>query len=132
MEYDATLDTHCESYTVRWLPEEEVILFVPIGSHDIDITVKVIDSFDRIMNGLSTDRIPVNLLIDGERGGSISSKSRQHIAKFMKSSRVAKVSAFNVPALQRTILTFLAMASGKRNKVRIWKTREEAVTWLRS
>ncbi|MFZ5563032.1 MAG: STAS/SEC14 domain-containing protein [Thermodesulfobacteriota bacterium] len=86
---------------------------------------------DRMINRL-LDHIdgPVNLLIDLNRAGKTSSKSRKLFKAFTETSKCRKVALFGMHSVAMIIASFVMGISKNRN-MKFFKERKDALEWLR-
>jgi hypothetical protein len=85
---------------------------------------------DRMINGLA-DAVDgeIDLLIDLNRAGKTSSKSRQLFKAFSETGKCRKVALFGMHPVAMVIASFV-MGISRNRHMKFFKKREEAMEWL--
>ena len=111
-----------------YLGEEGIIYITVVGEKDEKIAVYFRDAFIKIANMVEGE---VGLLIDANKAGQPSSKAREIIQEgVLKHEKTRKVAIFGTNPVIKMVASFL-MGAIRKKYMRFFKTKEEALVWLK-
>lgn len=110
------------------------IIFQVAG--DDGITVKPLQEdlvkLMEIQNELQSQNLPVYLLYDGSKARSPDSGIRKQAIHNMRKLNYVKAAVFGIGSVYlKYVANFIIAGIGKKGKIRIFDTKEEAEKWLR-
>ena len=111
-----------------YLGEEGIIYMTAVGEQDEKIAIDFRDAFIKIANVVEGK---IDLLIDANKAGQPSSKARKIIQEgVLKYEKTGKVAVFGASPPVRVIASFV-MGVTRKKDMRFFKTKEEALAWLK-
>ncbi len=111
----------------HYLIGDDNIFYVTLNG---DVSDEMGIEIDRMINDLVDDVDgEIDLLIDLNRAGKTSSKSRQLFKTFTETGKCRKVALFGMHPVAMVIASFVMGISKNRN-MKFFKNREEAMEWL--
>ena len=73
---------------------------------------------------------PVNVLIDINKQGKLSPEARRAFKELAENEKAGKVAIFGLHPVARVLASFF-MGTTKKRDIRFFKTKEEALAWLK-
>jgi hypothetical protein len=111
-----------------YLDEGNIIHLTSVGEKDEKIATAVKDAYIKIANMVEGK---VNLLLDANKSGQPSSEARRIFREgILEYEKTGKVAVFGMNPVARVIASFIMGVSRKKD-MRLLKTKEEALTWLK-
>ena len=112
----------------RFYLGEDNILYVAVVGEQNERTAtemrKVANKLQNMVEG------KVNFLIDLNKAGTPSSGARRIIKEMHEDEKLAKIAIFGLNPVARVIASFI-MGVAKKKDQRFFKTKEEALAWLK-
>ena len=110
-----------------YLGEDNIIYVIRVGEADEEIATDITNTglkLADLVNG------KVKILADLNKAGKSSSDARKIYQKHLKHNKFDKVALYGLHPVARVIATF-GMGITKKKDVRFFKTKEEALLWLK-
>ncbi|MCX6233314.1 MAG: STAS/SEC14 domain-containing protein [Bacteroidetes bacterium] len=112
----------------RWyLGEDDMLYFTDVGECDEEKVIackKVYLKFINMVEG------KVSLLVDVNKAGKQSPEARKIWKELSEHEKTAKIALFGLHPVARVIASFV-MGISKNKDMRFFKTKEEALAWLK-
>ena len=110
-----------------YLGEDNILYFVNNGEIDEKLALESCDAMLKLRN---LGEEPVHFLIDLNKGGKTSAKARKILQNFTQNNVHGKLALYGVNPIARVLASFF-MGITKKTDMRFFKTREEALVWLK-
>ena len=112
-----------------WVDKEKIINIQLIGSHDKENAESIIEE----INELISKNPNCLILIDMDKIVRPTSQARKLHAQNMRlqANYFKKTAIYGGNTLNRVIANFIIKASGRGDKVKYFRTRENAIEWLK-
>lgn len=110
-----------------YLGEDNVVYITPVGEQD-EKTVLATQHASMKLRSMVEGK--VNMLIDINKAGKPSPKARRMGQEMLENEGIEKVALFGLHPVARVIASFVIGVTRKRD-IRFFKTREEALAWLK-
>ena len=110
-----------------YLGEDNIIYQTLIGKQDEKTVLAIYEANDRLAN---TVEGKVNVLVDLNKAGQASSGARKKGQEMLEDKIFAKVALFGLHPVARVVASFF-MGISRKKDLRFFKTREEALAWLK-
>ena len=110
-----------------YLGEDNVIHVTAVGEADEKMPIGLKEAFDKMENVFEGK---VNLLVDLNKAGKPSPGVRKAGQEILEDERIGKVALFGLQPVARVIASFVMGVSRKRD-LRFFKTKEQALAWLK-
>jgi len=123
---DKELEIRIGESTYR-LGKDNIAYVTIIGEADEKTANRHREAGVKIMNMIEGT---VNVLVDVNKAGKLSSEARGVFRELTENERSGKIAIFGLHPVARVIASFVMGASKKKDQ-RFFKTREEALTWLK-
>ena len=110
-----------------YLGEDNILYGAVVGEADDEmgiILVSAINKFKTIVEG------KMDVLIDANKVGKPSRKTRERIRKNFEGEGIGKVAIFGMNPVVKVIASFIMDVADKED-IRFFKTKEEALVWLK-
>ena len=112
----------------RFYLDEDGIMYVEIaGEHDKQIALEMKDAFLKLL-GMSEGK--VDIFADNSRAGKPSVEAREMFRVLSENEQCGKVAIFGQNPVARVISSFVIGLS-KNKDMRIFKSKDEALLWLK-
>jgi hypothetical protein len=112
----------------RFYLGEDDIMYVEIsGNYDLKVAFELRTAFLKLLHGVEGR---VNLIVDSSRGGKPSQDARKVFAEMMEDERCGKIAVVGMNPVARVIASFV-LGSSKNKNTKIFKTKEEALAWVK-
>jgi len=98
-----------------------------VGELDEETQIGINESGYKLMN---TVEGKVHALVDLNKAGKVSPKARKRQVEISEHEKTAKVALFGLHPVARVVASFFMGVSRKKD-MRFFKTREEALAWLK-
>jgi hypothetical protein len=99
-----------------------------VGEVDSTVAGKYSEAGSKIINAVEEGHI--NFLVDVNKAGKLSPEARGIFKEFSEHEKTGKVAIFGMHPVARVIASFV-MGTAKKKDMRFFKTREEALAWLK-
>jgi len=112
-----------------YLGKDDILYATIVGEIDNKLALEFKDAtlkFNRIRK--SDGRM--NILVDNDRSGKISSNARKVIKELCESRKTGKVAIYGMNPVARVIASFL-MGVTRKKDMRFFETREKALAWIK-
>ena len=110
-----------------YLGEDNIIYATIVGEQDAKIATLFNKATLKLMNMVEGK---VNVLTDNNRAGKTSPEARKIFQELLKHEKYGKLAIFGLHPVSRVLASFF-MGFSKKKDMRFFKTREEALTWLK-
>ena len=110
-----------------YLDRDNIIYAAPVGEIDEKIAIEFKDGILKFMNRFEGK---VNGIVDLNKCGKQSSKARAVFEELNDDKKVGKLAFFGMHPVARVLASF-AMGVSKNKDMRFFKTKEEALAWLK-
>jgi len=110
-----------------YLGEDNIGYVTLIGEVDENVTNRYIDATLKIMNMAEG---AVNFLVDVNKTGKLSTKARGVFKEMSEHEKTGKVAVFGMHPVAKVLASFV-MGTSKNKNMRFFKTREDALAWLK-
>lgn len=109
------------------LGEYNIIHAIEVGVMDEQKATAIKEAYLKV---LDIAKGKVNILVDLNKAKKPSAKARKILNEINEHERVDKVAHFGMHPVARVIASFL-IGFSKKKEIRFFKTKEEALTWLK-
>jgi len=110
-----------------YLGEDNILYATMVGTQDVKMVIALKEANDKLMNMIEGR---VNTLIDLSQAGKPSPESRKVGREMLESEKNGKVAFWGLHPVARVIASFMMGVTRKRD-MRVFKTKQEALAWLR-
>ena len=110
-----------------YLGEHNIIYETLVGEQDEKAVLAIYEASNRLAN---TVEGKVNVLVDLSEAGQASSGARKKGQEMLEDKIFAKVALFGLHPVARVVASFF-MGVTRKKDIRFYKTREEALAWLK-
>ena len=110
-----------------YLGEGNIIYCTTVGAIDAEMAIAFDEVTLKLMNMVDGK---VNLFIDLSRTGLATSKSRKMGKKRFELEKIGKIAMFGMHPVARVLASFV-MGITKKEDMRFFKIKEEALAWLK-
>ncbi len=110
-----------------YLGEDNILNFINVGEIDEKIALESCEVMLKLMNMGEGE---VDFLIDVNKGGKTSSKARKILQEFTKKNIQGKLALWGLHPVARVLASFF-MGITQKEEMRFFKTKEEALKWLK-
>jgi hypothetical protein len=110
-----------------YLSDDNILYVTVLGEIDEETSTKMKESSDKFAAMVEGK---LNLLVDLNKAGMPSTGARNKGQKAFEGERIDKVAFFGLHPVARVIASFV-IGTTKKNKLQFFKSREEALVWLR-
>ena len=116
--------------TRMYLGKDNISYVTVIGEMDENTAFKMQKTIDKFINiaGKNVDKI--NVLIDLNNAGKPSSKARKILKEMNDHEKTGKIAHFGLHPVAKVLANF-TMGASKNRDMRFFKTKEEALVWLK-
>jgi len=110
-----------------YLGEDNILYTTVVGEVDENAAIALCESHLKFMNMVEGK---VNSLVDLNKAGKQPPKARKIGTEMFEHERIGKVALFGLHPVARVIASFV-MGVTRKKDIRFFKTREEALAWLK-
>lgn len=110
-----------------YLGEDNILHVIRVGEVDKEASTEITTSALKIANLVDGK---VKILTDLNRAGKSSSEARKVYQKMLEHEKFNKVALWGLHSMARVIASF-AMGVTKKRDIHFFKTKEEALAWLK-
>ena len=110
-----------------YLGEDNIIYETLVGKQDEKTVLAIYGASNRLAN---TVEGKVNVLVDLNKAGQASSGARKKGQEMLEDKIFRKIALFGLHPVARVVASFFMGISQKKD-MRFFKTREEALAWLK-
>jgi hypothetical protein len=110
-----------------YLGEDDIMYIETSGNYDEKVVAELRDAFLKL---ISFAEGKVDIIVDSNRGGKTAQNARKVFAELMEHERCRKIAIFGMNPVARVIASFILGASKNKN-TKIFKTKEEALAWMK-
>ena len=110
-----------------YLGEDNILYATLVGTQDAKMVIALKKSNDKLMNMIEGR---VNTLVDLSQTGKPSPESRKVGQEMLENEKIGKVAFWGLHPVARVIASFM-MGVTRKKDMRVFKTKQEALTWLR-
>ena len=110
-----------------YLGEDNITYFVLVGEHDENIAIACGEAFLKLINMVEGK---VNALGDINKTGKQSPEARKIWKKISENEKVGKLALIGMHPVARVLASFI-IGTTKKKDMRFFKTKEEALAWLK-
>jgi len=110
-----------------YLDEDNIAYFVVVGEHDEKKAIALKEAFLKL-----TDMVEgkVNALGDLNKAGKQSPEARKIWKELSENKKFGKIAIFGMHPVARVLASFV-IGTTKKKDMRFFKTKEEALAWLK-
>jgi hypothetical protein len=109
------------------LGEDNIIYAIPIGDIDEKIATSIIEAIRDLMNIVGEN---VNGIVDLNKCGEQSPKARKIFRELNDDKRVGRLAFIGMHPVARVLASF-AMGISRNKNLRFFKSKEDALVWLK-
>lgn len=110
-----------------YLGEDNILYATLVGTQDAKMVIALKESNDKLMNMIEGR---VNTLVDLGQTGKPSPESRKVGREMLENEKIGKVAFWGLHPVARVIASFM-MGVTRKKDMRVFKTKQEALAWLR-
>ena len=110
-----------------YLGEDNIVYFFIVGEHDENIAIACGEAFLKLINMVEGKG---NALGDINKTGKQSLEARKIWKKISENEKVGKLALIGMHPVARVLASFL-IGTTKKKDIRFFKTKEEALAWLK-
>ncbi|MBC8357767.1 MAG: STAS/SEC14 domain-containing protein [Candidatus Aminicenantes bacterium] len=110
-----------------YLGEDNILYLTPVGESDEKIAIAMKEAIFKLINMVEGK---VNCCVDFNKVGKQSPESRKIGKEHSEHEKTGKMAIFGTHAVARVIASFIMGVSRKKN-LRFFRTKEEALAWLK-
>ena len=110
-----------------YLGEDNILYETLVGEQDEKIVLAIHEASIQLRNMVEGK---VDILVDLNKTGKASPKARKIGREILEDKRIRKVALFGIHPVARVLSAFLLGVTQKKD-IRFFKTREEALAWLK-
>ena len=109
------------------LGEDDIMYVELVGEYDLHSALALRDAYLKLLNNVNGK---VNIFVDNSRSGKPSQEARKIFAELIKHEQCEKIAVFGLNPVARVIASFV-LGSSKNKNTKIFKTKEEALAWVK-
>jgi hypothetical protein len=113
------------------LTEENIIEVEITGESSAAEQEKFLSEILILARDLKQKSVPIRILVNLDEMKFPGPKIRERGAQILRENEFEKIAGYSKNKLTRFISNMISVASGKRDKYRLFATRAEAVSWLK-
>ncbi|MGD2089130.1 MAG: STAS/SEC14 domain-containing protein [Candidatus Aminicenantes bacterium] len=110
-----------------YLGEDNIVYVTEVGEIDDQKAMAIKDAF---LKFLAASKGKLNILVDLNKAKKPSVRARKIFSEITENKSVDKVAHFGVHPVARVMASFI-MGVSKKKELRFFKTKEEALAWLK-
>ena len=110
-----------------YLDEDDILNVIMIGEADTKIALGINESYQKILTKFEGK---MNIIIDLNKADKGSPEARKVWKKMTENEKTGRVAFFGLHPVARVLASF-AMGVSKNKDMRFFKTKEEALAWLK-
>ena len=110
--------------------KQNIVEIVYDGRHDIKKSNKVIAQLKIELAKLEKMNKPKKVLLDLTKLGQTDRRSRGNVIDVAKNWDYHRIAVYGANVFNKVLAELIIFASGKKNKIKIFSSREEALKWL--
>lgn len=110
-----------------YLGEDDIIYCTIVGDIDAEMAIAMDEATLKLMNMVEGK---VNVFTDDNKAGKPSAEARKIMQEFILHEKYGKLAIFGLHPVARVLASFVIGAS-KKEDMRFFKTKEEALAWLK-
>ncbi len=110
-----------------YLGEDNILYITTVGPIDTEIAGAIKEAVKKLKD-MSKGKF--NVLVDINKAGKASSTSRKTFKEMTEEKNIGKVALFGMHPVARVLASFVIGVSNNKD-MRFFKTREEALAWLK-
>ena len=113
-----------------YLGEDNILYGIAEGDIDDEMALKINEVVLHFANHGKYEGDRLNTLVDVNKAGKHSSKARKIWGELAEHEKAGKIAYFGLHPVARILAAFI-MGVSKKKDLRFFKTKEEAITWLK-
>lgn len=113
-----------------YLGEDDILYGIADGDIDEEIAVKIKEVVLNFANSGKYKGERLNTLVDVNKAGKHSSKARKIWIELSEHEKAGKIAYYGMHPVARVFVSFI-MGISKKKDLRFFKTKEEALEWLK-
>ncbi len=110
-----------------YLEEDNVLCIINVGEIDEKIAIEIKEAVLKIMNMVEGK---VHTITDLNKAGKTTSRARKVFQELAEHEKQGKNAFYGMHPVARVLASFF-MGISKKKDIRFFKTKEEALTWLK-
>ena len=110
-----------------YLDEDNVLCIINVGEIDEKIAIEIKEAVLKIMNMVEGK---VHTITDLNKAGKTTSRARKVFQELAEHEKQGKNAFYGMHPVARVLASFF-MGISKKKDIRFFKTKEEALTWLK-
>ena len=110
------------------LDEDDIINVTTIGEFDAQTAIAMKNAFYQIIDMIEGR---CDIIVDANRGAKPTPEARKIFKEMTEHKQIGKVAIIGMNPVVKMMATFVIGISEKKN-MKIFKTREEAIAWLKA
>ena len=110
-----------------YLGEENILYETLVGKQDLETVIALMEIHDKFRSLIEGN---LNVLIDLNKTGRPTSQARKTGMEGLEKEGYGKVAMFGMHPVARVLASFI-MGVTKKEDIRFFKTKEEALAWLK-
>ena len=110
-----------------YLGEDNLLCITIVGELDEETQIGINEAGYKLMN---TVEGKVHALVDLNKAGKVSPEARKRQVEISEHEKTAKIALFGLHPVARVVASFFMGISQKKD-MRFFRTREEALAWLK-
>ena len=107
--------------------EDDIMYVELVGEYDLHGALALRDAYLKLLNNVNGK---VNIFVDNSRSGKPSQEARKIFAEMTEHEQCGKIAVFGLNPVTRVIASFV-LGGGKKKDTQIFKTKDEALKWLK-
>jgi len=110
-----------------YLGEDDILYLTLVGEHDEKTAMAMGNALFKLL-GMVEGKL--NIFADNNKAAKASSEARKMFKDWSEDERLGKIAIFGMHPMARVIASFVMGVSRKKD-MRLFKTKEEALAWLK-
>jgi len=110
-----------------YLDEENIINYINIGELDEELSLKSVDAMRKLNNMIQNK---ADFLIDLNKGEKASAMARKMLREYTENEIDGKIAFIGLHPVSRVLASFF-MGITKKEDMRFFKTKDDALAWLK-
>ena len=110
-----------------YLDEDNILYYTGFGEHDEKTAIEIMKASLRLVNMVEGK---VNVILDHNNSGKSCPAARKIYKGMTEHEKFGKIAHWGVHPVARVLASFV-MGTSRKKEMRFFKTKEEALTWLK-
>ena len=110
-----------------YLGADNILYETLVGQHDLEMVIAIMGAHDKLESLVDGK---MNILVDLNNTGTSTSEARKYTQDKLMTEEYGKIALFGMHPVARVIASFF-MGDSKKKYLRFFKSKEEALAWLK-